>query len=68
MLSISKKLIVLLKFLNKIINKYPKENSTLANPSIKKLNVNKFKSSFKLPVKIEKQYKIIQIISEKISK
>lgn len=63
-----KKFIVLLKFLNKIIKRKANANSTLAKPRIRKLNVNKFKSSDIKLKRIVKQYKIIQIISEYTNK
>lgn len=63
-LSKSLKFVVLLKFLKRIINKYPTENSTLANPKIKKLVVNVVKLSFKIPTEIYKQYNITQVNSE----
>lgn len=57
-----------LKFLNKISNKKPKENSKPANPSIKKVLLIKFMSSFKEATKREKQYKDSHVTSEKNNK
>lgn len=54
----------MLKFLNKINNKNPNENSKPANPKIKKVLDIKFKSSFIDATKIEKQYKDSHVISE----
>lgn len=53
-----------LKFLNKIINKKPIHSSKLAKAKIKKLSDISKVSSFILPLKIVKQYKISQINSE----
>lgn len=50
--------------MNKIINKKPRHNSTLARAKIKKLKEILSVSSFIAPQKIVKQYKISQTISE----
>lgn len=54
----------ILKFLNKINNKNPNENSNPAKPNIKKVFDIKFISSFMDAIKTEKQYKHNQVISE----
>lgn len=54
----------MLKFLNKIKSKKPKENSKLAKPKIKKVLEIKLMSSFSIATNKEKQYKVIHVISE----
>ena len=54
----------MLKFLNKISNKNPKENSKPAKPKIKNVLDIKFRSSLIAATKIEKQYNDNQVISE----
>lgn len=63
-LSRSIKNIDTLKFLKRINNRKPKENSTPARPKIKNVLVANVISSFIAPVTKVKQYKVNQVTSE----